>query len=295
MFIIKNRKIWVLLTVILMIASVVVISFKGLNFGIEFTGGSIVEIEYTENVPTQSAVSDAVSNVVSEGFTVRQVGDSGFAIRTPFISEEEHGSLLEQLSFGETMSFEQNRFSAIGPVIGEELKGKALWAIGIVVLVIILFVAFAFRHVSKPVSSWMYGLAAIFALVHDLLIPTAVFALIGAEVDVLFVTALLAILGFSVNDTIVVFDRIRENLKDNNENNIKEKFTDTVGHSLSQTFTRSINTSLTTLVALLALYFIGGSTTQMFALTLSVGVIAGTYSSIFFASPILVLLNRNEK
>lgn len=294
MFIIAYRKIVVALTVVVMIAAAVTVGYKGLNYGIDFTGGSIVEISYTETVPSHDEVSDAVSQVVPEGYSVRQAGETGFAIRTPFISEEEHQVLVEELSFGGTHTFEQDRFSSIGPVIGNELKSKALWAIAIVVLVIVLFVAFAFRKVSKPVSAWMYGLAAIVALIHDMLIPTAIFALIGAEVDVLFITALLAILGFSVNDTIVVFDRIRENLKENNDTNVKEKFTDTVGKSVSQSFARSINTSLTTLVALLALYFVGGSTTQMFALTLAVGVIAGTYSSIFFASPLLVLLNRNE-
>lgn len=295
MFIIRYRKLFLGFTLLLMIAAAVVVGVKGLNYGIDFTGGSIVEVTYTEEIPSKDQVSEAVSQIVPDGYSVRRVGENGFAIRTPFISEQQHQTILRELSFGDTLSFNQDRFSSIGPVIGDELKSKALWAISIVVLAIVLFVAFAFRKVSKPVSAWVYGVAAIIALIHDMLIPTAIFAFIGAEVDVLFITALLAILGFSVNDTIVVFDRIRDNLAENKENNLHEKFAETVGKSLSQTFTRSINTSLTTLVALLALYFVGGSTTEMFALTLVLGVIAGTYSSIFFAAPLLVSLNRNEK
>jgi len=194
---------------------------------------------------------------------------------------------MELLSFGGAENLIQKRFNTIGPAIGEELKQKAYIAMGIVVLAIILFIAFAFRKVSEPVSSWKYGFVAILALMHDIIIPTGVFALLGlftgAEVDILFVTALLAILGFSVNDTIVVFDRIRENLMLNKERNKNENFAETVGHSLEQTFARSINTSLTTLLVLLTLLFVGGESTKYFALTLVIGVIAGTYSSIFLA------------
>jgi preprotein translocase subunit SecF len=160
-----------------------------------------------------------------------------------------------------------------------------------VVLAIILFVTFAFRKVSDAVSSWAYGSVAIIALLHDILVPSALFAVLGvtagAQIDLLFVMALLAILGFSVNDTIVVFDRIRENLREHQDQG-QESFSDIVGTSLQQTFARSVNTSLTTLIVLAALYLLGGESTELFSLTLLVGVIAGTYSSLFFASPLLV-------
>jgi preprotein translocase subunit SecF len=167
------------------------------------------------------------------------------------------------------------------------------------VLAIIFFIAFTFRHVSKPVSSWKYGSIAIVALLHDIALPVGLFAILGkffgAEVDILFVMALLAILGYSVNDTIVVFDRVRENLRQNKDANIREKFEETVGRSLNQTFTRSINTSVTTGLVLISLFLIGGETTKWFALTLLSGVMAGTYSSIFLATPLLVWVSGHQK
>ena len=180
----------------------------------------------------------------------------------------------------------------IGPTVGAQLKTDSIEAIALVLLCILLFIAFAFRKVSKPISSWMYGLMAIVGLCHNVLVTCGFFALLGhltgAQIDTLFVTALLTVLGFSVHDTIVVFDRVRENLRINQEKGRKEDFAETAGRALSQTFTRSINTSLTVLLTLLALYFLGPQSTQIFALTLLVGIIAGTYSSIFLATPLLV-------
>ena len=168
---------------------------------------------------------------------------------------------------------------------------KAWIAIVLVILGIVLFLAFAFRHVSQPLSSWVYGLVAVIALLHDVMIPAGFYVAMGYfhldfQIDVLFVTAILTILGFSVHDTIVVFDRTRENLK----LRTWKDFDVTVGHSVEQTFVRSVNTSFTVLLVILALYFVGGETTKNFALTLAVGIIAGTYSSIFLASPLLVAI-----
>jgi preprotein translocase subunit SecF len=205
---------------------------------------------------------------------------------------------------------EVTRFTSIGPVIGQELRDKAWWAIGGVVSVIILYVAFAFAGIGTPVSSWMYGAITIFVLIHDVLVPTALMSILGAvagaEIDVLFVMALLAVLGYSVNDTIVVFDRVRENLVQNRTEKRKKivepgglereevtytltkPYDEIVGEAVQGTLARSINTSITTMVALLALYFLGGSVTQTFALILFAGVLAGTYSSICIASPLVV-------
>ena len=172
------------------------------------------------------------------------------------------------------------------------MRIKALLAFSIVVVAIVLFIAYVFRHVSKPVSSWKYGVISIIALLHDVIIPVGLFAIlgsvVGAEIDVLFIVALLTILGYSVNDTIVVFDRVRENLRENQQLKRKEDFELTVGKSLNQTFARSINTSLTTTLVLLALFFFGGVATQNFALVLIMGIVAGTYSSLCLASPLLV-------
>lgn len=299
MFVVKYRKIFFILTALLALASVFFIIYDGLKFSIDFTGGSVLEIEYTEEVPKKEMVEGAVDSVVEGGFVVRPVEDRAYNISTPFLKEEQYSKLMQNLNFEGQYGFVENKFTSVGPIIGEELKNKSGWAILIVVVAIILFIAFAFRKVSRPISSWTYGLVAIMALIHDILIPFGVFALLGvllgAEIDILFVTALLAILGYSVNDTIVVFDRIRENLRHNQEFNVKESFEQTVGRSLNQTFLRSIFTSFTTAIVLLALFVLGGEITRYFSLTLLVGIIAGTYSSIFFASPMLVAINNWKK
>ena len=295
MFVVKNRKIFFSISAILVLLSIISMLVWGFNFGIDFTGGSILEVEYLTERPSP----DEIKEVINIGeYLAQPTGDRGYIIRTKDLSEEERLSLISSLSFGGNKEFQEKRFNTIGPVIGNELRQKALLSILLVVLAIILFIAFAFRKVSKPVSSWKYGLVAIVALIHDIIIPTGIFitlgALIGVEIDILFVTALLAILGFSVNDTIVVFDRVRENLRLNEEYKRRESFEETIGKSLNQTYTRSINTSLTTLFVLLALFFLGGDSTRYFTLTLIIGVLAGTYSSIFLASPLLVVLGKGK-
>lgn len=296
MFVIKYKKIFFTLSTLLVIASIASIAMLGLNFGIEFTGGSILEVEYEQQRPSVQAVREGLGGLELAALSVRETGEHGYIIRTQFLPEEARQDVTDALDAVTATPDDLTvaRINSVGPTIGQELKRKAYYAIGVVIVAIILFVAFAFRKVSKPVSSWKYGLVAIAALIHDILIPTGLFALlgylIGVHVDVLFVMALLAILGFSVNDTIVVFDRIRENLQNNRELKRNEPFEETVGVSLEQTYARSINTSLTTLAVLLALYFFGGESTRWFALTLVVGVLAGTYSSIFFASPLLTVI-----
>jgi len=199
---------------------------------------------------------------------------------------------MTALSDSGKVSLTEKRFNSIGPVLGKEAIEKSWMSISLVLLAIILFITFAFRKVSRPVSSWKYGLIAIVALGHDVLIPTGVFAVLGHyagfEIDTLFVTALLVVLGFSIHDTIVVFDRVRENLRRNTEYHEKKQFDTIVGESINQTFVRSINTSLTTLIAIAVLYTFGPDATKHFSLTLLIGIIAGTYSSIFIGSPLLV-------
>lgn len=296
MFVVRNRKIFFSISAILVLLSIVSMFVWGFNFGIDFTGGSILEIEYLTERPNPNELKEVIN--VGE-YIAQPTGDRGYIIRTKNLSEEERISLISSLSFEGTKEFQEKRFNTIGPVIGSELRQKALLSILLVVLAIILFIAFAFRKVSEPVSSWKYGLVAVVALIHDIIIPTGVFivlgAFIGLEMDILFVTALLAILGFSVNDTIVVFDRIRENLRLNEEYKRGENFEEIISKSLNQTYTRSINTSLTTLFVLFALFFLGGDSTKYFTLTLIIGVVAGTYSSIFLASPLLVVLGKRNK
>lgn len=312
MFAIIYRKIFLIIAGIVMVSSALIIVIFGLNQGIDFTGGSLTEVAY-EAAPDKTEVESIIDEQGLEGSSVREsVDESGraaYLIRTRDLTEEEHFQLTEKVvSIGE--GGEITRFTSIGPVIGQELRDKAGWAIFGVVSIIVLYVAFAFAGIGTPVSSWMYGAITIFVLVHDVLVPTALMSLlgyfVGVEVDVLFVMALLAVLGYSVNDTIVVFDRVRENLQHNRtEHRVKHNepggivreevtykltkpYDEIVGSAVSDTLARSINTSVTTMAALAALYFFGGSVTQTFALVLFAGVLAGTYSSICIASPLVV-------
>ncbi len=288
MFVIKYRKIFYLISGLAVAASLGAILYFGLNIGIDFTGGTLVEVSYPATRPDLEAVRQAANQLNLGSVTVQPTGEDGYILRLKTVSESEKDSLIKAVTLSAGNIPVEERTNSIGPALGSELAQRGLMAIGLVALLIILYIAFVFRHVSKPVSSWKYGLIAIVALLHDIIIPTGIFAYLGAvrgaEVDALFLTALLTILGLSVNDTIVVFDRIRENL----QNKVAPHFDDVVGISLKQTFARSINTSLVLILILLSLYFFGGATTRDFALVLVIGMIVGTYSSIFLASPLLV-------
>jgi preprotein translocase subunit SecF len=280
----------------------------GFTVGIDFKGGTITQVSYqatSTNLvlapkvtrPSQEEVKSSLDAVPNIGHYVLQpTGDKGFILRTKELNEQEKQAILTALSLKGAHPITLENYNSIGPIVGNELKQKANTAIALVVLGIVLFVTYAFRKVSEPVPSWKYGLATVVALLHDVIIPTGLFIIYihyyGGEIDILFVSAILAILGYSVHDTIVVFDRVREHLRTNREDRIKESFETTVGKSVSETFGRSINTSLTIFLVLLALYIFGGVTTEHFALVLLMGVIIGTYSSIFVASPLLVTLEK---
>jgi len=292
MWIIKNRKIFYAFSLILIFISVFSFAKWGLNYGIDFTGGALIELGYNNTRPSQSDVLKSIS-VIDDKASVRPIGDAGFIIRMKPVDQVEKAELMKALSINASSSesVELKTFDSIGPILGAEALRKALVSIVLVILGIVLFITFVFRKVSEPVSSWKYGLVAIIALIHDVIIPTGVFSILGHfygyEIDTLFVTAILVILGFSVHDTIVVFDRVRENLR---LSSAKKPFIEVVGESINQTIVRSINTSLTTLIALLVLYFYGGSSTEHFSLALIIGIAAGTYSSIFVGSALLVTI-----
>lgn len=277
--------------------AIVALLLWGLRPGIDLIGGSLLQVSYAGQTPTSEQVHDAAAAAGIPDSRVQPTGTSGFIMRQHDLTNDEHQALLKSL--GTLGAAHEDQFTSIGPTLGNELLQKAWIAIGLVIISIILFIAFAFRGVSKPVASWKYGVIAIVTLVHDILIPTGLFALLGhidnAEVDSLFIVALLTILGISINDTIVVFDRIRENLRKNEDKSKHEEFDSVVSKSIKQTLTRSINTSLTVLIVLAALYFMGPASTHDFALTLIIGMIAGTYSSIFLASPLLVVWNDFSK
>lgn len=296
----------------IVIASAVIVLAIGLKPSIDFTGGSLTEVRYAV-VPDKTAVENAALSTNLGSVSVRQstsdVGQ-GYLVSTRDLNEEERATLETALtSLGE--GGEISRFTSIGPVIGQELKDKAVWAIGAVLLLTICYVAFAFRGIGWPVSSWVYGGITILVLFHDILVPMAAMSLmgyfLGAEADILFVTVLLTILGYSVNDTIVIFDRVREKLHEHRTEHkqmikviggmdqeevtytLKKPFDQIVGQAVNETMARSINTSLTLVLALVALYFFGSVVTQNFIAVLLVGVVAGAYSSIFIANPLLVM------
>lgn len=299
MWIVKHRNIFYALSAILIIASLAALFVWGLKFGIDFKGGSLLEVEYTAGTPTVEEVNGILADLELAGSSVRPTGDHGFIIRTPFLTQDQYDTLKTALRSDTDRTYEEKRFDSIGPVVGNELQTKSVWAIVAVIFAIALFIAFAFRKVSEPVSSWKYGIITLVSLAHDVIIPVGAFAIlghfVGAEVDTLFVMAVLVVLGFSVHDSIVVFDRVRENLRVNQEKNLKEQFEEVVGRSVNQTLSRSINTSLTVVLVLAALFFWGPAATHYFVLALIIGIIAGTYSSIFLGSPMLVSAEKMQK
>ena len=300
MWVVNYRKIFYTISSILVLASLASLCVWGFKPGIDFTGGTLIEVQYPHGRPDQTALTTALATV-DPLTSIRSSGADEYIVRMKPVDQAEKEAVMSALSLnndastGSTSSSQATikTFDSIGPVLGAEALRKSILSIILVLIGIVLFITFAFRKVSEPVSSWKYGLTAIVGLIHNVIIPAGVFSVLGHylgyEVDTLFVTALLVILGFSVHDTIVVFDRVRENLKHSSSN---KSFPEIVGHSISQTFTRSINTSLTTLIALVILYIFGGSTTEHFSLALIIGIAIGTYCSIFIASPLLVTIER---
>lgn len=304
MFIVTHRKFFYAISSILLVAAIAALSIWGLKPGIDFKGGSIMEVEYASSTrPTIESVKPAIDALGFGEYSVRETGSAGFIVRTKELSPAEHNGVLAALSgnvgTSTAATISEKRFDSVGPILGKEALEKSIYSIVLVLIAIVIFITFAFRGVSRPVASWKYGVIAIIALVHDVVIPAGVFAILGhymgIEVDTLFVTALLVILGFSIHDTIVVFDRVRENLKHNFEGKQKKSFDVIVGESINQTFVRSINTSLTTLIAIFVLYLVGAEATRNFSLALLVGILMGTYSSIFLGSPLLVTVFKMQE
>lgn len=283
---IKYRKIYFIFSGILIIASIMALVVFGLKPGIDFIGGSILEIEYQEERPGNQEMREKLADFDLGTIYVQPTEERGIILKMKDISEETHQQVLEKLQENGDL-VEERRFETIGPMIGQELKNKTKIVIVVALLSMILYIALAFRRIQKPLRSWVYGFASAVALFHDILIPLAAFAVLGRfyniEITIPIITALLAVLGYSINNTVVVFDRIRENLLKRGET-----FEQTVDISLNQTLTRQINTSLTTLFVCAAIFFFGGVTLKYFALALILGIIAGTYSSIFLAGPLLI-------
>lgn len=290
-YIVKHRYVWYALSAVMILASAISLGAYGLKQGIDFTGGSILAVRFEQRpsiADTDAALREAVKDLGA--VVIQPAGDSDIQIRTKTLTEDEHTAVTAKLSqsFGTSTEL---RFDAIGPVIGKELRDKSLQGLAVTLVLILAYVAWAFRKVSGRVKSWQYGLVTIAAAFHDIIVPLGVFAALGHfrgdEVGTPFVAALLTILGYSITDTIVVLDRVRENLQKS-----EGTFAEIVEASIQQTMLRSFNTSVTTLLTLVAIYLFGGATLHDFTLTLIIGITVGTYSSIFVAAPLLVTLDK---
>ena len=275
----------------------VLLVYPGLKLGIDFTGGTLMELKFSEAVEKdaveQSLLSFSSTQEAGLGQPyILRTADGGYIIRIKDISHEQHialqSFLTEQLG-----SFTEQRFMTIGPTVGKSLKVRSIWAFFVATVVMVLYIAFAFRNIPRKLNPWKFGLIAVIALLHDIVITLGIFIIIGQftsfEVNTLFITALLIILGYSVNDTIVVFDRVRENVFNQER---QDSFEVVAERGLQQSIARSINTSLSTLIPLFALYLFGAESIRWFVLTLIVGLAIGTYSSLFLATPLLVIWRK---
>ncbi|MFH0819809.1 MAG: protein translocase subunit SecF [bacterium] len=296
----------------LFVLSVIALFLWGLRIGIDFVGGSSLEVEFANaNRPDSQEVTEALKDFNLGEIIVQPVAEQDMILKLKSIDEETHQKILEKLrgliktesavqqnkdsqtlaSANQKPELIEKQFTSIGPTIGKELTRKTIWALILANILITIYIAFSFRKVSKPVPSWQYGVAAVLALIHDVIITLGVFAFLGhffnIEIDASFIAAILTVIGFSVHDSIVVFDRTRENL-------IKtvQQFEETVNFSVNQTLGRSISTSMTAIIAVLAIYLFGGQSTKLISLALVIGIFFGTYSSIFLASPLLVVWQK---
>ncbi len=291
--IIKYKKAYYLFSGALIVLSFFALFAWGLKWGIDFKGGSLLFGEFSKNLPAHAEITDALRALSLGEIVIQAAGERSVVLRFKEVDEKTHQEILSALSAlakkqGEENTFAQKNFESIGPSIGKELRAKSASATLIVLALIIGYVAFVFRKVSYPLASWKYGIATLIALFHDVTIPLGLFAALGhfrgVEISSGFIAAILTVLGYSVHDSIVVFDRVRENLAKHRGTTFEE----TVNISVNQTFARSLNTSLTSMFALGAVYFVGGESVKYIALMLLSGIAVGTYSSIFIGSAALV-------
>lgn len=291
----KTYKIMFWFSILLATTAVVVTFTFGLNLGVDFKGGSVLELEFVKGRPEIETVQKSLADF--KDLSMASSGTNGLIIRTGELSEQNHQVILNKLKTTfSTSGLEERKFDSVGPLIGNELKNKSITAIILVLLGVIIYIAVVFRKLSRVLPGWAMGLAAIVALAHDVVIPTGVFALLGhfygVEISAVFVAAALTVLGYSVSDTVVIFDRVRENVL---RGGSKEGFGVVVHRSIMQTLTRSLNTTFTTLLSLIAIYLFGGESIKYFSLALIIGIFLGAYSSIFVASPLLVWWSQRTR
>lgn len=293
----KYKYIFFAISLLVILPGLYFLGRYGLRLSIDFTGGSLIEIKNEQLVKGKNVeeMKKIFQKNGVEVALVQRTGNNTYLFRSKSINSVQKDKIIfeGQSKFG---PIEQARFDTVGPVIGAELTQKAIQAVIAASIAIVFYIAFSFREVPKPYSPWKFGIAAVIALVHDVFVVVGVFAILGhfldVEIDALFVTALLTVIGFSVHDTIVVFDRVRENLR---RVGVSQDFESIVNESLVQTLGRSLNTSITVLLVLLSLILFGGESIRWFVVALFVGVLSGTYSSIFNAAPLLVLWEERKK
>jgi len=292
---IRYRKIFYIISAILVGLSLISILVFGLKWGIDFTGGSSLELTYKTEPPSSGEIKESLKTLDLGEIVVQKSGEQGIILKMKDIREETHQEIIKNLKALGEIEEGSESFQSIGPVIGRELAQKTKLVISLALMAILLYIAFSFRRISRPVKSYIYGLTSLVALGHDVLIPLGVFSILGKfygiEITIPIITAFLTVFGYSINDSVVVFDRVRENLLRLPE----PSFDLTVEKGLNQSLTRSLNTSLTTLFVLFAIFFFGGATLRYFSLALILGIGFGTYSSLFLATPLLVSYYRFRK
>ena len=291
--IIRIRKVWYIISGVLILLSITSLLIFGLRTGIDYSGGTIITYE-TNNSNATQIIESKIKDMSINSYQVKPSGNNQIVVKTINLDSNQHGTLSQNIQ-KDIPDIQEVKYDSIGPSVGKDLKNKSIIAITIASFAIIVFIAFAFRKVPKPLKSWKFGFLAVIALFHDLLITTGMVALLGhffvwMEVDALFITALLTVMGFSVHDTIVIYDRLRENFIKNSHKSIER----VAEESVNQTLARSINTSLTTIIVLTTLLLLGGLTIRHFILVLIIGILIGTYSSIFVAAPLLVSWHKQK-
>lgn len=293
MDIVKRKYLYFFISLVIIIPGIISLFLWGMRLSIDFTGGSRLEVQNSEFIRqsdqnSESKLSQIIKEQGIEVGSIQKLGEDSYIVRTKPLSQNAYQKLKKAIE-QKIPGTKETGFQTIGPTIGQETTVNAIKAVIVASILIILYIAWSFRKVPKPASSIRFGICAIFALIHDVLVLLGVFSLLGhflhVEIDSLFVTAVLTVIGFSVHDTIVVFDRIRENLR--RMPNLP--FSEVVNESILQTFTRSLNTSFTVILVLFTLLLFGGESTKWFVVALLVGITSGTYSSIFNAAPLLVV------
>jgi len=282
----KYKTIFFAISTVFILGAIILLLVFGLRPGIDFTGGTIMEIDFEGKRPSNQEVRKSLEDINLGEIYIQPAGENGLILRLKDITEKTHQKILSRLR--ENYQLKEKRFESIGPVVGKELREKTVLFVVLALLAILIYIAFSFRKIKRPLTSWFYGFTSILALCHDVLIPLGVFAILGkflgVQITIPIVVALLTVVGYSINNTVVVFDRVRENLLRGRG----ESFEETVNISLNQTLARCINTSLTTLFPLIMIFFLGGESLKYFSLALILGIVAGTYSSLFLAGPLLV-------